>query len=93
MASYPTVSNDLFKRSRLSVAHSNTSPVHPYANGVVSGTVGAIGNLGGIIGAIIFRYNGVDYATGIWILGVISIVLNLVGCWIRPIPRNQIGGR
>jgi MFS transporter, NNP family, nitrate/nitrite transporter len=67
--------------------------VHPYANGVVSGTVGAVGNVGGIIGAIIFRYNGVDYGTGIWILGVISIVLNLMGCWIRPIPRNQIGGR
>ncbi|KAJ6120701.1 hypothetical protein N7523_004981 [Penicillium sp. IBT 18751x] len=32
--------------------------VHPYANGIVSGLVGGFGNLGGIIFAIIFRYNG-----------------------------------
>ncbi|KAK5709394.1 hypothetical protein LTS12_028092 [Elasticomyces elasticus] len=31
--------------------------VHPFANGIVSGTVGGMGNLGGIIFAIIFRYN------------------------------------
>lgn len=31
--------------------------VHPYANGIVSGLVGATGNFGGIIGAIIFRYS------------------------------------
>jgi NNP family nitrate/nitrite transporter-like MFS transporter len=32
--------------------------VHPYANGIISGMVGSMGNLGGIIVAIIFRYNG-----------------------------------
>jgi NNP family nitrate/nitrite transporter-like MFS transporter len=67
--------------------------VHPYANGIVSGIVGATGNLGGIIGAIIFRYNGTKYNKSIWILGIIAIVLNLSVAWIRPIPRSQIGGR
>ncbi|KAL2000885.1 hypothetical protein VTN02DRAFT_2526 [Thermoascus thermophilus] len=67
--------------------------VHPYANGIVSGTVGAMGNLGGIIFAIIFRYNGSHYARSIWIIGIISIAVNLAVCWIRPIPRGQTGGQ
>jgi NNP family nitrate/nitrite transporter-like MFS transporter len=52
-----------------------------------------MGNFGGIVGAIIFRYNGVQYGKSIWILGIISIALNLAVCWIRPIPKGQIGGR
>lgn len=55
--------------------------------------VGAMGNLGGIIFAIIFRYNGSHYARSIWIIGIISIAVNLAVCWIRPIPKGQIGGR
>ncbi|KAF1961749.1 nitrate transporter-like protein [Byssothecium circinans] len=67
--------------------------VHPHANGMVSGLVGAAGNLGGIIFAIIFRYNGTHYARVFWIMGVIIIALNLVFAWVRPIPKGQIGGR
>jgi NNP family nitrate/nitrite transporter-like MFS transporter len=67
--------------------------VHPYANGIVSGCTGAAGNLGGIIFAIIFRYNGTNYAKVFWIIGVITIVINLSLSWIRPIPKGQIGGR
>jgi len=66
--------------------------VHPYANGIVSGFTGACGNLGGIIFAIIFRYNGTDYPKVFWIIGIISIALNLAVCWIRPIPKGQLGG-
>jgi len=67
--------------------------VHPFANGILSGLVGACGNLGGIIFAIIFRYNGARYDKAIWIIGAISIGVN-VGCsWIRPVPKGQIGGR
>jgi NNP family nitrate/nitrite transporter-like MFS transporter len=51
--------------------------VHPYANGIVSGFTGACGNLGGIIFAVIFRYNGTDYPKVFWIIGIITIVLNL----------------
>lgn len=67
--------------------------VHPHANGVVSGFTGASGNLGGIIFAIIFRYNFKDYARSIWIIGVIMIGINVAVCWIKPIPKGQIGGR
>ncbi|EHK99718.1 putative Nitrate transporter [Glarea lozoyensis 74030] len=67
--------------------------VHPFANGILSGIVGATGNLGGIIFAIIFRYNGTHYARVIWIIGAISIGVNLAVSWIRPVPKHQIGGQ
>ncbi|PKY08838.1 nitrate transporter [Aspergillus campestris IBT 28561] len=63
--------------------------VHPFANGLVSGAVGGMGNLGGIIFAIIFRYNDSDYARALWIIGVISIAANLAVAWIRPVPKGQ----
>jgi len=66
--------------------------VHPFANGIVSGCTGATGNLGGIIFAIIFRYNGKNYQKVFWIIGVMTIVINLSLSWIRPIPKGQIGG-
>ncbi|KAI1422855.1 nitrite transporter [Xylaria sp. FL1777] len=69
--------------------------VHPQANGIVFGTTGAAGNLGGVIFSIIFRFvgSGADYAKAFWIIGIIHIGLNLVLCWVSPIPRGQIGGR
>lgn len=67
--------------------------VHPFANGILSGIVGASGNLGGIVFAVVFRYNGTHYARTIWIIGVVSIGLNLAVAWIRPVPRMQIGGQ
>ncbi|KAL8670371.1 MAG: hypothetical protein Q9168_005087 [Polycauliona sp. 1 TL-2023] len=66
--------------------------VHPHANGIVSGCTGASGNLGGIVFAIIFRYNNKDYAKVFWIIGVMTIAINLSLSWIRPIPKGQIGG-
>ncbi len=67
--------------------------VHPFANGILAGLVGAAGNLGGIIFAIIFRYNGARYDKAIWIIGTISIAVNLACSLIRPVPKGQIGGR
>lgn len=67
--------------------------VHPFANGILSGIIGATGNLGGIIFAIIFRYNGKNYAKVIWIIGAISIGVNVAVSWIRPVPKRQIGGQ
>lgn len=58
--------------------------VHPYANGVVSGFTGAMGNFGGIIFSVIFRFAG-PYNKGIWIIGVMTIGLNLIVAWIRPV--------
>jgi NNP family nitrate/nitrite transporter-like MFS transporter len=63
--------------------------VHPHANGIVSGLVGASGNLGGIIFAIIFRYNGTHYARVFWIMGCIIIGLNVTFIWVRPISKAQ----
>ncbi|USP77907.1 uncharacterized protein yc1106_05181 [Curvularia clavata] len=67
--------------------------VHPHANGVLSGIVGATGNFGGIIFAIIFRYHKTDYAKVFWISGIMIIALNCIFLWVRPIPKGQIGGR
>lgn len=67
--------------------------VHPHANGVVSGFVGAAGNAGGIVLAIIFRYSGTDYAQGFWAWGIVCFALQVAVCWIRPIPKDQVGGR
>jgi NNP family nitrate/nitrite transporter-like MFS transporter len=67
--------------------------VHPFANGVVSGFVGGIGNLGGIVFAIVFRYHGMKYYQGFYIIGAIAVGVNVAVCWIRPFPKNQIGGR
>lgn len=67
--------------------------VHPQANGIVSGFTGACGNLGGIVFAIVFRYNGTNYNRAIWIIGVIIMALSVATAWIRPVPKNQIGGR
>ncbi|KAF7122610.1 hypothetical protein CNMCM5793_000635 [Aspergillus hiratsukae] len=60
--------------------------VHPTANGIVSGIVGGMGNFGGIVFAIIFRYNGTHYARALWIIGAIVAGVNLCVSWIRPVP-------
>lgn len=67
--------------------------VLPHANGVVSGMTGATGNFGGIMFAIIFRYLKTDYAKSFWIIGVITISINVAVCWIPPVSKKQIGGR
>jgi len=67
--------------------------VHPHANGILSGIVGAVGNFGGVIYAIIFRYHGTNYAQVFWIIGIMMIAMNLMFIWVKPIPSGQIGGR
>ena len=63
--------------------------VHPYANGVVSGFTGGCGNFGGIIFSVIFRFAG-PYNKGIWIIGIMTIALNLAVAWIRPVSRVSL---
>ena len=71
--------------------------VHPHANGIVSGVTGATGNLGGIIFAIIFRFDVTGkvshYGRSLWIIGIIMMGINIAVSWIRPVPKGQIGGR
>ncbi|EAW22109.1 MFS transporter [Aspergillus fischeri NRRL 181] len=62
--------------------------VHPTANGIVSGIVGGMGNFGGIVFAIIFRYNGTHYDRALWIIGAIAAGVNICVSWIRPVPRT-----
>ena len=57
--------------------------------GIVSGTVGGMGNLGGIVFAIIFRYNGSHYARSLWIIGVICIAGNMAVSWVHPLSRRK----
>ncbi|KAI0175552.1 nitrate transporter [Hypoxylon sp. FL1284] len=68
--------------------------VHPHANGVLSGITGAGGNLGGVLFAVVFRFTdaGTNYAKAFWIIGILTIALNLLFCWVRPIPSGQVGG-
>jgi len=67
--------------------------IHPHANGILSGIVGATGNFGGIIFAIIFRYHKTNYSQVFWIIGIMMIVLNCMFVWVKPLPKGQIGGR
>lgn len=71
--------------------------VHPHANGIVSGVVGASGNLGGIVFAIVFRYNvqGTHslFGRSFLIIGAIMTGLGVLTAWVKPIPKGQIGGR
>ncbi|KAI9641005.1 hypothetical protein NHQ30_010432 [Ciborinia camelliae] len=67
--------------------------IHPFANGIISGVVGASGNLGGIVFAIIFRAEGRNFARCFWIAGVVTFVVNCSVAWVKPIPKGQLGGR
>jgi NNP family nitrate/nitrite transporter-like MFS transporter len=57
--------------------------------GVVSGVVGGMGNFGGVIFAIIFRYNGTNFALSLWVIGVISIAATFAVSWIRPVSGRE----
>ena len=60
------------------------------APGLITGFVGAAGNLGGIVYLLIARYNGKDYAKVIWIVGVVNVAASLLVAWIRPVPKGQL---
>ncbi len=64
--------------------------VHPHANGVVSGFTGAMGNLGGICFAVVFRYNGVEYGRVFYIIGAVVVAVNLAISWIRPVAKKPV---
>jgi NNP family nitrate/nitrite transporter-like MFS transporter len=46
-----------------------------------------MGNFGGVIFTIIFRYNGSDYAKAMWTIGIVVIGVNILVCWVRPVPK------
>lgn len=57
-----------------------------YSNGVMSGIVGGMGNLGGIWFALLFRYQSVPIGKAFWIMGVVCMIFNLMVAWI-PTPK------
>ncbi|KAF8698568.1 Major Facilitator Superfamily, partial [Rhizoctonia solani] len=56
---------------------------NPYSNGLMSGIVGSMGNLGGIIFALVFRFQPAPLGKAFWICGVIVMTLNASLVWIR----------
>lgn len=63
------------------VPHANS-----FNNGVMSGIVGGMGNLGGIFYALFFRYHTANaFASAWWISGVFAMVVNAF-CVLIPSP-------
>ncbi|KAJ7269995.1 putative high affinity nitrate transporter [Mycena haematopus] len=58
-----------------------------YNNGVMTGIVGAFGNMGGIFFALIFRFQTAS-GKAFWIVGAISIIINVLLILI-PIPALE----
>lgn len=51
--------------------------LHPKFNGIVSGVVGASGNIGGIMFSLAFRFFGPNYPRAFWVIGVFCLSANL----------------
>ena len=51
--------------------------IHPKFNGIVSGVVGASGNIGGVMFSLVFRFFGPDYLRALWIIGIFCFSANL----------------
>ncbi|KAG2067853.1 nitrate transporter [Suillus decipiens] len=56
---------------------------NPNSNGFMTGIVGGMGNLGGVLFAIIFRFDPSPPGQAFWICGVITIGVHLLLCMIR----------
>ncbi|KAL4063927.1 major facilitator superfamily domain-containing protein [Scleroderma yunnanense] len=59
---------------------------NPRSNGFMSGIVGAAGNLGGIIFALVFRFQPLPIGKAFWISGIITVGINVLLVPIR-VPR------
>lgn len=56
--------------------------LNPYSNGLMSGIVGGMGNAGGIIYAVIFRFHDPANGSGFWISGVLCAGINVLLAFI-----------
>lgn len=69
--------------------------INPHHTGIVAGITGAFGNMGGIFFSLVFRFsvvNGVtQYFKGFWIIGIVSMGLNLLICLI-PVREDRPEG-
>lgn len=60
---------------------------NPNSNGLMTGIVGALGNLGGVFFALIFRMQPKPYGKAFWLSGIVAIVVNFFLIPIR-VPRT-----
>jgi len=60
---------------------------NPYSNGVMSGIVAAFGNIGGVIFAMVFRFEPEPLGKPWWICGAICIILNTL-LVVVPVPKK-----
>ncbi|KAK7449734.1 hypothetical protein VKT23_013209 [Stygiomarasmius scandens] len=60
---------------------------NPNSNGSMSGLVGAFGNVGGVIFALIFRFQAHSTGKPFWISGIFAMGVNLLLTWISVPPR------
>ncbi|KAI0695731.1 major facilitator superfamily domain-containing protein [Cytidiella melzeri] len=47
---------------------------NPSSNGLMTGTVGSMGNFGGICFALVWRYQPLPYGKAFWIAGIVTVV-------------------
>ncbi|EKM57612.1 uncharacterized protein PHACADRAFT_206503 [Phanerochaete carnosa HHB-10118-sp] len=60
---------------------------NPSSNGLMTGIVGALGNLGGVWFALIFRFQPSPFGKALWISGVVVMVTSVLLVAIR-VPRK-----
>lgn len=60
---------------------------NPSSNGVMTGIVGAMGNLGGVWFALMFRFQPSPFGKAFWIAGVVTMVTSVLLVVIR-VPRK-----
>ncbi|KAG6369332.1 nitrate transporter, partial [Boletus reticuloceps] len=56
---------------------------NPCSNGFMSGIVGGMGNFGGIVYAMVFRFQPVPVGKAFWISGIIAMAINILISVIR----------
>jgi len=60
---------------------------NPYSNGAMSGLVAAMGNVGGVIFAMVFRFEPLPLGKAFWICGIICIIINSA-LTVIPVPQR-----
>jgi NNP family nitrate/nitrite transporter-like MFS transporter len=60
---------------------------NPYSNGMMSAIVGSSGNLGGIIFAMIFRFQSSTLGKPFWVCGILCMAIN-AALVVFPVPKR-----
>ncbi|TCD62455.1 hypothetical protein EIP91_006882 [Steccherinum ochraceum] len=60
---------------------------NPSSNGFMSGFVGAMGNVGGVFFALIFRFQPTPFGKAFWISGILAAAVNILIAAI-PLPKH-----